>query len=230
MDDKGRLLVAGEIGEVVVRGASVFQGYDNDPIANRNAFTHGWLRTGDQGFWDAEGYLFLTGRLKELINRGGEKIAPQEVDAVLMAHPAVAEAVTFAVPDARLGEAIAAAVVLHQNAVATARELREFAVLHLVDFKVPRQVFIVQDIPKGSLGKLQRFGLAEALGLRVPESAQPIRHDGFVAPRTPFEERLVGLWAEVLGLKRVGIHDDFFQLGGNSLFAVQLMTRIRVQV
>jgi acyl-CoA synthetase (AMP-forming)/AMP-acid ligase II len=227
MDDKGRLLAAGEIGEVVVRGASVFQGYDNDPIANRNAFTHGWFRTGDQGFWDAEGYLFLTGRLKELINRGGEKIAPQEVDAVLMAHPAVAEAVTFAVPDARLGEEIAAAVVLHQNAVATARELREFAVLYLVDFKVPRQVFIVQDIPKGSLGKLQRFGLAEALGLRGPESAQPVRHAGFVPPRTPFEERLVGLWAEVLGLKRVGINDDFFQLGGNSLLAVQLMTRIR---
>ena len=120
MDEDGTLLPAGTIGEIVVRGPTVMQGYENDPTANSSAFTDGWFRTGDQGYLDADGYLFITGRLKEIINRGGEKIAPQEVDDVLMEHPAVAQAVTFAVPHARLGEDIAAAVVLHQNAAATA--------------------------------------------------------------------------------------------------------------
>ena len=119
MDERGTLLPAGETGEIVVRGTSVMQGYDNDPLANQHTFTHGWFRTGDEGFVDSAGYVFITGRIKEMINRGGEKIAPQEVDDVLMDHPAVAQAVTFAVPDARLREEIAAAVVLRQDAVAT---------------------------------------------------------------------------------------------------------------
>src|SRR5262249_46578445 len=113
MDEHGTILPPGKTGEIVVRGATVMQGYANDPTANQHAFTHGWFRSGDQGYLDADGYLFITGRLKEIINRGGEKIAPQEVEAVLMEHPAVAQAVTFAVPHARLGEDIAAAVVLH---------------------------------------------------------------------------------------------------------------------
>ena len=112
MGEMGVLLPAGEIGEIVVRGSNVFQGYDNNPTANQSAFTDGWFRTGDQGYLDSDGYLFITGRLKEIISRGGEKIAPWEVDDVLMDHPAVAEAVTFAVPDPRLGEEIAAAIVL----------------------------------------------------------------------------------------------------------------------
>src|SRR5262252_4241528 len=226
MDDRGILLPAGETGEVVVRGVSVMQGYDNDPLANRHAFTHGWLRTGDQGFLDTEGYLFITGRFKEIINRGGEKIAPQEVDAVLMDHPAVAQAVTFAVPDARLREEIAAAVVLRQHAMATAPAIRQFAATRLAAFKVPRQILIVEDIPKSALGKVQRLGLAEKLGLTTSAPAQPVRHTAFVAPRTPVEESLAGLWAEVLNLERVGLHDDFFQLGGDSLLAVQLLSRI----
>jgi acyl-CoA synthetase (AMP-forming)/AMP-acid ligase II len=103
MDDAGTMLPAGQTGEIVVHGGSVMLGYDNDPVATRKAFTSGWFRTGDEGFFDAEGYLFITGRSKEIINRGGEKIAPQEVDDVLMDHPAVAQAVTFAVPDERCG-------------------------------------------------------------------------------------------------------------------------------
>ena len=167
------MLPAGEIGEIVVRGASVIQGYDNDPKANESAFTHGWFRTGDQGYLDTDGYLFITGRLKEIINRGGEKIAPREVDEVLMDHPAVAQAVTFAVPHARLGEDIAAAVVLRPNASATASDIREFAATRLAAFKVPRQVLIVDEIPKSPTGKLQRLGLAEKLGLTVSDQAQP---------------------------------------------------------
>jgi amino acid adenylation domain-containing protein len=226
MDERGRLLAAEETGEVVVRGASVFQGYDDDPLTTRNAFIGAWFRTGDQGFLDTDDYLFLTGRLKESINRGGEKIAPQEVDAVLMGHPAVAEAATFAVPDVRLGEELAAAVVLRPNATATAPEIRQFAATRLADFKVPRQVLIVEDIPKSALGKVQRLGLAEKLGLTTLEPAQPRQHTDFVAPRTAIEARLAGLWAQVLDLERVGLHDDFFQLGGDSLLAVQLLSRI----
>jgi acyl-CoA synthetase (AMP-forming)/AMP-acid ligase II len=127
MDEAGTLLPAGQTGEIVVNGVSVMLGYDNDPVATRKAFTHGWFRTGDQGFFDTEGYLFITGRFKEIINRGGEKIAPWEVDEILMDHPAVAQAITYAVPHPRLGEDIAAAVVLHQDATVTASHIRRRA-------------------------------------------------------------------------------------------------------
>ena len=171
MDEAGTILPTGAIGEIVVRGATVMQGYENDPTADRSAFTHGWFRSGDGGYLDADGYLFLTGRIKEIINRGGEKIAPQEVDDVLMSHPAVAQAATFAVPHARLGEDVAAAVVLCPHAVLTANDLRQFAATRLAVFKVPSQMFIVDDIPKEpTSGKLQRFGLAEKLGLTAGDT------------------------------------------------------------
>ena len=227
MDERGTLLPAGETGEIVVRGTSVMQGYDNDPLANQHTFTQGWFRTGDEGFVDSAGYVFITGRIKEMINRGGEKIAPQEVDDVLMDHPAVAQAVTFAVPDARLREEIAAAVVLRQDAVATERDIRQFVARRLADFKVPRRVFIVEDLPTGPIGKLQRIGLAETLGLVAPEPAPPTRHIDSPAHHTPVEEMLVGLWTQVLGLADVGVQDDFFQVGGDSLLATQLLSRVR---
>ena len=226
MSPTGALLSAGAIGEIVVRGPTVFQGYENDLTGNGSAFTDGWFRTGDQGFLDSDGYLFITGRLQEIINRGGEKIAPQEVDNVLMEHPAVAKTVTFAVPHARLGEDIAAAVVLHQNATATEHDIRLFAVTRLAAFKVPQQVYIVEDLPKSPTGKLQRLGLAEKLGLAAPSCAQSTMYRGTTAPRTPLEELLAGLWAQVLDIERVGIHDNFFQLGGDSILATQLVSRI----
>jgi acyl-CoA synthetase (AMP-forming)/AMP-acid ligase II/aryl carrier-like protein len=227
MDEAGTLLPAGETGEVVVHGPTVMQGYDDDPTANQSAFTHGWFRSGDQGYMDPEGYLCIIGRLKEIINRGGEKIAPQEVEEVLMAHPAVAQAVAFAVPEARLGEDIAAAVVLRQDATATDRDIRAFAALRLATFKVPRQVCIVDDLPHSSTGKLQRLGLAETLGLTALDRAEPVRHVDLVALCTPVEALLTGLWAQVLGVERVGLHDNFFTLGGDSLLATQLLARIR---
>src|SRR5262249_1753792 len=146
MDAAGKLLPAGETGEVVIRGPNVMHGYEDDPAANRAAFTHGWLRTGDQGFLDADGYLFITGRLKDLINRGGIKVAPQEVDDVFMEHPAVAQAVTFMVPHVRWGEDVAIAVVLHRNTSATEQELRRFAATRLAPFKIPSQVIFVEAI------------------------------------------------------------------------------------
>ena len=165
MDADGTILPAGGLGEVVIRGRNVTAGYENNPAANETAFTHGWFRTGDQGVIDAEGYLRLTGRLKELINRGGEKVSPIEVDTVLMDHPAVAQCLTFAVPHKMLGEEVAAAIVLREGASATEAELRDFAAQRLAQFKVPRKIVFLAEIPKGATGKLQRIGLAEKLGL-----------------------------------------------------------------
>jgi acyl-CoA synthetase (AMP-forming)/AMP-acid ligase II len=165
MDTDGNLLAPGDLGEVVIRGRDVTDGYENNPAANAAAFTNGWFRTGDQGFLDGEGYLRLTGRLKELINRGGEKISPIEVDVVLMDHPAVAQCLTFAVPHATLGEEVAAAIVLCEGATCTEVELREFVSIRVASFKVPRKIVFLDEIPKGATGKLQRIGLAEKLGI-----------------------------------------------------------------
>jgi acyl-CoA synthetase (AMP-forming)/AMP-acid ligase II len=165
VNGSGELLPAGQTGEVVIRGDNVSAGYENNPEANRDVFTNGWFRTGDQGFLDEEGYLYLTGRLKEIINRGGEKISPREVDEVLLDHPAVAQAVTFALPHDKLGEEIAAAVILRAGETATAKDLRQFAARRLADFKVPRKYVFLDEIPKGPTGKLQRIGLAKKLGL-----------------------------------------------------------------
>jgi len=167
MDEAGTLLPRGATGEIVIRGANVTLGYEANPKANASAFTNGWFRTGDQGSMDAEGYLSLTGRLKEIINRGGEKISPREVDEVLMDHPAVAQAVTFAMPHDKLGEEVAAAIVLREGQRATDREIREFAAKRLADFKVPRKVIFLDEIPKGATGKLQRIGLHEKLADRL---------------------------------------------------------------
>ncbi len=165
MDEVGALQAPDTEGEVVIRGPNVTHGYENNPEANAAAFSGGWFRTGDQGVIDEAGYLTLTGRLKEIINRGGEKIAPREVDDVLMTHPAVAQAVAFAVPHQKLGEDVAAVIVLREGAEAGERELRTFAAESLADFKVPRTILFRDEIPKGATGKLQRIGLAEKLGI-----------------------------------------------------------------
>ena len=221
---KGELLGAGNRGEVAIRGPNVTRGYANNPAANERAFTNGWFRTGDQGWLDAEGYLTLSGRLKEIINRAGEKISPREIDEVLLDHPAVAQAVAFAIPDAQLGEDVGAAVVLHEGRSATPTELREYVATRLADFKVPRRIAIVPEIPKGPTGKIQRLGLAEKLGI-LP-AGQPAA-GAFVAARTPLEERLVAIWREVLRVGRIGVTDDFFALGGDSVLAAQVAARLR---
>ena len=165
MAEDGGLLPQGGVGEVVIRGPNVTAGYLENPAANADGFRDGWFRTGDQGVLDEDGFLTITGRLKEIINRGGEKISPREVDEILLDHPAVAQAVTFAVPHDKLGEDVAAAVVLEEGASAAETEIRAFASERLADFKVPRKLLILDEIPKGATGKLQRIGLAEKLGL-----------------------------------------------------------------
>ncbi len=161
----GHLLAAGETGEIVIRGPNVTSGYEKNAEANASAFAHGWFHTGDQGKLDEDGYLRVTGRLKEIINRGGEKVSPLEVDDVLMTHPAVAQVVTFAMPHEKLGEEVAAAVVLREGQNASESDIRSFASLRLADFKVPRRILVLDEIPKGATGKLQRIGLAAKLGL-----------------------------------------------------------------
>lgn len=219
MDIEGNFQETGEFGEIVIRGENVTLGYENNPDANEKAFTHGWFHTGDQGFLDEDGYLFITGRLKEIINRGGEKISPREIDEVLLEHPAVAQAVAFAIPHPTLGEDLAAAVVLKEDAAVEQKEIREYAFEHLADFKVPSQILIVDEIPKGATGKLQRIGLYEKLELEI--------RCEFVPPRNEVEVAIAMIWNEVLGNEQVGVYDNFFQLGGDSLSATQLVSRLR---
>lgn len=161
MGEDGRLFGPGEPGEVVIQGASVIDGYADNPEANATAFRDGWFRTGDQGLLSEDGYLSLVGRLKEMINRGGEKIAPREIDEVLLQHPAVAEAVAFGTPHQSWGEEVAAAVVLKGEA--TDRELIAFARERLADYKVPRRLYIVEQIPRTATGKIQRRTVAATL-------------------------------------------------------------------
>jgi acyl-CoA synthetase (AMP-forming)/AMP-acid ligase II len=165
VDDTGTTLPTGRTGEIVIKGPNVMTAYENNEKANAEAFYDGWFRTGDQGVMDEDGYVSITGRLKEIINRGGEKISPREVDEIIMDHPAVHQCVTFAMPHDMLGEDVAAAIVLRQGISATEKELREFASARLAPYKVPRKILILTEIPVGATGKLQRIGLAQKLGL-----------------------------------------------------------------
>ena len=161
LDKEGNLLPTGATGEVSIKGPNVFSGYEGNAEANAESFSHGWFRTGDQGHLDGEGYLTLSGRLKELINRGGEKISPREIDEVLVTHPAVAEAVCFGIPDRVYGEAVAAAVVLRSDA--NEKELIAHCRASLSDFKCPTKVFIMDMIPRTATGKIQRRNVAAAV-------------------------------------------------------------------
>jgi len=219
MDDAGNLLAQGESGEIVIRGGSVTAGYESNPEANRKSFHNGWFRTGDQGHIDADGYLFITGRLKEIINRGGENIQPREIDEALMTLSGVRQAVAFAVPHPTLGEDLAAAVVVAPESGLTESAIRAFAFESLADYKVPSQVLIVDAIPKGATGKLQRIGLAELLGKQLDRD--------YVAPRNKLEQTVADVFSEVLGLDRVGTNDNFFTLGGDSIRGTQVIGRLQ---
>jgi len=224
LDDAGNPLPPAVSGEIALRGDNVMSSYLDNPAANQLAFRNGWFRTGDVGHLDPEGYLYLTGRLKEIINRGGEKISPGEVDEVLLAHPAVAEALTFAMPHPTLGEDVAAAVTLRHSALVNEIELRTFAAQALAHFKVPKRIVFIDEIPKGPTGKPQRVGLAGKLGLT--DSATNSARAAYIAPRTPLEESIAAIWSEVLGLQSIGVHTRFLDLGGDSISATRITARI----
>jgi oxalate---CoA ligase len=219
LDPGGNRLPAGREGEIVVRGPNIMAGYEHDEPANEAAFIGGWFRTGDVGYVDDDGYLFITGREKEFINRGGQKISPYEIEGVLLRHPDVQEAASFALPHPTLGEDVAAAVVLQTGAVTTEHELRLHAAAHLAGFKVPRTIATLDTLPLGPTGKVQRVGLAERLGLSYGVG----RRSQYVAPRSATEHRLARIWGTVLGLEHVGITDDFYALGGDSLQAARML-------
>jgi acyl-CoA synthetase (AMP-forming)/AMP-acid ligase II/acyl carrier protein len=219
MNDAGNLLERGATGEIVIRGGSVTAGYEGNPEANRKSFHNGWFRTGDQGHIDADGYLFITGRLKEIINRGGENIQPREIDESLMNLAGVRQAVAFAVPHPTLGEDLAAAVVVAPGSGLTESAVRAFAFEHLADYKVPSQVVFVDAIPKGATGKLQRIGLAALLGEQLDRQ--------YMAPRNELEQTVANVFSEVLGIDRVGINDNFFTLGGDSIRGTQVIGRLQ---
>jgi acyl-CoA synthetase (AMP-forming)/AMP-acid ligase II len=226
-DENGNFLPTGATGEIVLRGACVMSGYEAEPEANRQSFSNGWFRTGDQGFIDEDGYLFITGRLKEIINRAGEKIAPLEIDQALLEHPLVGQAVTFPVPNDLLGEEVAAAVVLSGAGEINETELRQFVFSKLAPFKVPRQILIVDEIPKGSFGKLQRSRLADLLHVQARDQNVSLAEQEFVAPRTHEEIVLADIWSRILGRESVGVYDDFFRLGGDSILATQVISQVR---
>lgn len=223
----GEFCKPGERGEIALKGADVMSGYQDNPQANASAFVNGWLRTGDEGYLDDDGYLFITGRIKEMINRGGEKIAPLEVDAVLLEHPAIRQALTFAVPHYSLGEDVGAVVVLREGAAATDAEIRAFAAERLAYHKVPHLIIFRDDVPKGATGKPQRVGLAEKLGVRIERVTETTE---FVAPRDELESQIAAVWQDVLGYEPVGIHDRFLDLGGDSLLAARVVSTLRAML
>ena len=204
-------------------------GYENNPEANKSAFTNGWFRTGDQGYLDDENYLFIAGRIKEIINRGGEKISPQEIDEVLMQYPVIAQSITFSMPHFQLGEDIASAIVFRGDNVARESDIKHFLATKLASFKVPRRIYFVDEIPKGPTGKPQRIGTAEKLGL-VSERTKASMKAEYLAPRNGLERGLAKIWSQILRIERIGVNDDFFYLGGDSLLAGQVIVRIRSDI
>lgn len=219
MDAAGRLLTAGTTGEIVIRGPGVAAGYEDDARANAEAFVAGWFRTGDLGRLDETGYLHIAGRLKEIVNRGGEKVSPREIDEALLEHGDVLQAVAFAVPHPTLGEDIAALVVLRDGARTDEPALRHFLSTRLAAFKVPSSLLLVDVIPKGATGKVQRTGLYGQF--------KHLLRKNFVAPATDTERSLALIFREVLGGEPVGADDNFFAIGGDSLKGAQVMARIR---
>jgi hypothetical protein len=201
----------------VIRGGETFEGYEDDPEANRTAFHHGWFRTGDLGYFDQDNYLYLVGRVKEMINRGGTKVSPAAVDQVLLQHPQVSEAATFPVPHPTLTEDVLAAVVPRAPGAVAEQELRDFALQRLAASMVPSRIVFVSELPKTPLGKVRRNELAERFGGE--------RRREFLAPRDAREELVAGLYAELLGCDRVGALDNFFDLGGDSLRGARLVMR-----
>jgi acyl-CoA synthetase (AMP-forming)/AMP-acid ligase II/thioesterase domain-containing protein/acyl carrier protein len=221
---EGDFLPAEARGEVVVKGPLVFDGYINDPQANADAFVDGWFRTGDEGFLDIDGYLTLTGRYKEIINRGGEKVSPAEVDAALESHPDVVEATTFPIPHPTLGEEVAAAVVSRPEACPTDEALTGYLLSRLAGFKVPRRYVFVDEIPKSEMGKVQRHTFAAKLGF--DGGFEPVRGPDSDRDPSALEAQLGDIWKRILKLDHIGLNDNFFLLGGDSLMAVEMFLDI----
>jgi acyl-CoA synthetase (AMP-forming)/AMP-acid ligase II/acyl carrier protein len=226
-DEAGRLVAGGQVGEVVIRGANVTAGYHGIDDRSSHFFGDGWFRTGDLGYLDPDGYLFLTGRKKEIINRGGETIAPRAIDEALLEHPHVTQAMAFSVPDPELGEEVAAVVTLAESAEESEPTLQDFLLDRLSWSRMPKRILLLDEIPKGATGKLQRIGMAERLGLehvRKPDAGSDVATGDGASEATV--ARVAALWKDVLKDDRVGPDDDFLDAGGDSVTATALVVRV----
>ena len=218
MDERGTLLAAGQTGEVVIRGPGVLSGYGGQAGQTVSAFTHGWFRTGDLGRLDPDGYLFITGRLKEIVNRGGEKVSPREVDEALLEHEEVAQAAAFGVAHPTLGEDLVAVVVRKAGSRVEAPALREFLFARLAGHKIPSRLIFIDEIPKSATGKVQRSSLEQRLG-------QLLAAD-FKASSNDMERSIEAILRRILRVEAMGVHDNFFALGGDSLSGMQAAAAI----
>jgi thioesterase domain-containing protein/acyl carrier protein len=225
-DESGAALPPNASGEIVVRGPTVFSGYEGDAELSQRSLRDGWLRTGDLGSLDEDGFLSLEGRVDDVINRGGEKVSPQEVEELLRAHPDVAEAVVFGVPHPTLGQEVGAAVTLLPDHGVAEDALRAYLGDRVATFKVPRRLVVLSELPAGPTGKPLRAGMAERLGLNL----KPADGEGTEPPSGPMETILARAWGEVLERGDIGPDDDFFEQGGDSLAAVELFAVIDEEI
>jgi len=226
VDDTGKFLGPGEEGEVVARGPTVIDGYWDDAEANGAAFTDGWFHTGDLGRFDSDGYLTITGRIKDLINRGGEKFSPVEVEKVLCEHPKVRAACVCAVPHPTLGEEVVALFVPVEGAEVAEQDLIAHTRVRIIWFKVPRRIFVCADLPKSDSGKVHRPSVAQMCLRMLTEANAAKAAQGFRDP-SALEQEILRLWGEVLETRSTDLDEDFFLAGGDSLRAAELVARIR---
>ena len=226
VDESGAAVAAGERGEILVSGSTLMPGYLGDDTLNRAVLHDGWFHTGDIGSLDGEGFLRLHGRLHEVINRGGEKVSLLEVDEALLRHPAVAEAAAFAVEHPRLGQDVAAAVVLHSGQQVTPGELRSFLGNELVAFKVPRRIQLLDELPRGLTGKILRHRLSEALLAQRAEQQAHRQAASGLAEASALEREVLGVWRRLLKTDAIGLDDNFLDAGGDSLQATEMLTEL----
>ncbi len=217
-DEDGARVHQGDVGEIWLRGPSLTPGYVSATQRTPFGLESGWLPTGDLGCLDEQGYLTIVGRKKELINRGGEKVSPYEVEKALLQHPAVAEAAVFAIPHLRLGENVAASVVLKPECAVDEDDLRQFLCGSLAPFKIPRHIQMMERIPRGPTGKILRADLAR----EYLEQPQAIKR----RPDRMLEHQIAAVWEQFLNRSDLGIDDDFFDLGGDSLLAVDMLAAV----
>lgn len=220
IDEAGQTLPKNKIGEIVIRGENIFSAYENNSEANTDSFIDDWFRTGDLGYLDEDNFLFITGRSKEMINKGGEKISPREIDEILMQHPAIYQAVSFSVPHPSLGEEVGAAIILGEEERLDISEIQKHVRQYLADFKVPQIIFFVPEIPKGPTGKLQRIGLYKKL---KNNNMKEEKNNKAFQEGNKSENQLLKIWREVLGTDKLSIDDNFFEMGGDSLKLKQLV-------
>ena len=220
VDDNMIPVSCGGVGQIAISGPTVTPGYlATTDDAGGDLFKDGWLLTGDLGRIDEDGYLTIVGRVKEVINRGGEKVFPYEIERVMFQHPAVLDAAVFGVQHPRLGENVAAAAVLQPGSTTTEQELKEFLAARLSVFKLPRRVWLVSSLPRGNTGKVLRNALSLAYAAAPREVAEP---DGLL------ELELCSLWSRLLGTNEIGIDDDFFETGGDSLLATEMLMEVEL--